>query len=441
VCAVFAVVKRFYLIQRQKKSTRRHIMQRRHFLQSLALSSGILLPIGRSAFAVASEPNPTSTTRKKLIVIMLRGAVDGLSVVAPLGEPNYARLRPTIALAKPGQENGAIDLDGYFGLHPALADLQTLWNEKKLAFVHASGSPDITRSHFDAQDYMESATPGKKSTDDGWMNRLLAVLPGDKPPTRALAVGPVMPRIFSGSAVVTNIASGDSTRATMLDSPAVAKAFDQMYQGKVQFAQQYQDAKMARKDLNKAAMGGGSDRVEMLASNGAPLPNGFPADAARLATMMKNDDRIQMAFMALGGWDTHVGQGNGKGKLANLLAPLGQGLAALSKQLGSVFEDTTIVVMSEFGRTAKENGTGGSDHGHGNVMWVLGGKVQGGKVHGQWTGLGDKDLYEGRDLAVTTDFRSVLAHIAERHLSLTDKQLSTVFPIMPAAGASVNLLV
>ncbi len=300
-------------------------MSRRHFLRSLslgtlALSGGILLPIGRQAYAMTGAAN---ATQKKLIVVMLRGAVDGLNVVAPIGDPNYSRLRPTIALQRNAAEAAAINLDGYFGLHPALADLQTLWNEKKLAFIQASGSPDITRSHFDAQDYMETATPGRKSTQDGWMNRLLATLPGETTPTRALAVGPVMPRIFSGTAVVTNIATGAAgTRANVLDMPAVGKAFDQMYQGKTAYAKQYTDAKTAHKDIMKAAT---PDQVEMMASNGAPLPNGFPADAARLATMMKNDGRIQMAFFALGGWDTHANEGNGKGKLANLLAPLGQG--------------------------------------------------------------------------------------------------------------------
>lgn len=415
-------------------------MSRRHFLQSLTCSAvgastSLLLPFGRQAFALSVESNPT---RKKLIVIMLRGAVDGLSVVAPIGDINYSRLRPSLALARPGMEDGAIALDGYFSLHPALVDLHSLWSEKKIAFVHASGSPDVTRSHFDAQDYMETGTPGTKRTDDGWMNRLLSVLPGEKTPTRALAVGPVMPRILSGAAIATNIANGDgATRATLLDNPAVGKAFDQMYQGKTQFAQQYRDSKTAHQDLVAASK---ADKVEMMASNGAPLPNGFPGDAARLATLMRNDDRIQMAFMSLGGWDTHVNQGNGKGKLASLLTPLGQGLAALSKQLEGVFDNTTIIVMSEFGRTVRENGTGGTDHGHGNVMWLLGGKVNGAKVHGHWPGLSNEALFEGRDLAVTTDFRSVLAHVAERHLRLTDQQLANVFPLYPTTVESLNLL-
>jgi uncharacterized protein (DUF1501 family) len=409
-------------------------MLRRHFLQSLALTSGVLLPFARNAFAVQSaEPNDS---KKKLIVIMLRGAVDGLNVVAPIGDASYRRWRPNIHLGQPGTEAGAIALDGYFGLHPALADLQTLWTEKKLAFVHSSGSPDNTRSHFDAQDYMETATPGRKSTQDGWMNRLLADLPGDKYPTRSLAIGAVMPRILSGAAVTTTLAAGAAgTRATLLDNPAVGSAFDKMYEGKAAYAKQYQDAKTAHKDIMAASM----DKVEMQASNGAPLPNGFPGDASRLATLMKNDPRIQMAFIALGGWDSHVNQGNGKGRLANLLAPLGKGLAEFCRQLGNLFDDSVIVVMSEFGRTVRENGTGGTDHGHGNVMWVLGGQVAGGKVHGRWSGIDSSALYEGRDLAVTTDFRTVLAHAAERHLGLSDAHLVRVFPGLPQSDARLAL--
>jgi len=415
-------------------------MLRRQFLQTLALSSGMLLPLSRNAFAMrASDAGPA---QKKLVVVMLRGAVDGLNVVAPVGDGNYARLRPGIHLNRPGADNGAINLDGYFGLHPALADLQPLWNDRKLAFIHASGSPDNTRSHFDAQDYMETATPGRKSTQDGWMNRLLGALPGDQYPTRSLAIGPVMPRILTGAATSTTLASGAAgTRATLLDNPAVGSAFDKMYEGKAGYAKQYQEAKTAHKDIMSASMdkSAGMDKIEMNASNGAPLPNGFPGDAARLATLMKNDPKIQMAFIALGGWDTHVNQGAGTGKLANLLTPLGQGLAVLCKQLDTLFDECTVIVMSEFGRTARENGTGGTDHGHGNVMWVMGGQVNGGKVHGRWSGIDNSGLYEGRDLAVTTDFRTVLASVAERHLGLSDAQLAGVFPAMPKADGKLAL--
>lgn len=414
-------------------------MQRRTFIHSLALGASLLTPLGRGVWAAAT---PTaSPTQKKLIVIMLRGAVDGLNVVAPVADENYLRLRPTIGLAMPGMEGGAIDLDGYFGLHPALASLQPLWAEKKLAFIHASGSPDSTRSHFDAQDYMESATPGRKGTPDGWMNRLVANLPGAATPSRALSIGPVMPRILSGASAAMNLPNGaGATKANVLDRKEVGAAFDQLYASHERFGRAYQDGKTAHQEVMAAAAAATAENEKNPADRGAPLPNGFPDDAARLATLMRNDPKIQVAFVDLGGWDTHAGQGAGKGQLANRLLPLGQGLAVLAKRLGPMFDDTTVIVMSEFGRTARENGNGGTDHGHGNVMWVMGGAVNGGKVYGDWQGVGDAALNEGRDLPVTTDFRAVLAQVAERHMQLGDRQLLKIFPNMPQRSTGFQLL-
>ena len=396
-------------------------MKRRDFLHTLALSTSLIVPLSRNAWAATSLEN--SPTKRKLIVVMLRGAVDGLNVVAPIGDPNYRRLRPTIGLGAPGSEGGALDLDGYFGLHPALASLQPLWREKKLAFVHASGSPDATRSHFDAQDYMESATPGRKNTPDGWMNRMVTALPGASTPSRALSIGPVMPRILSGPAAAMNLANGAAgTRANVLDRPAIGSAFDQMYANDERFGRAYADGKSAHKEVMDASMG-----KEMMAANGgAPLPNGFPDDAARLANLMRNDPNVQLAFIALGGWDTHANQGAATGQLANRLTPLGIGLATLAQRLGPMFDDTTIVVMSEFGRTARQNGNAGTDHGHAGVMFALGGPVRGGRVYGKWPGLAPEQLYEGRDLALTTDFRRVLGEGVYRHLG--NKHLEVVFP-------------
>lgn len=398
-------------------------MNRRDFLERLTLSAGLVLPLGPQAWA-ATGAGTSAPARRKLVVVMLRGAVDGLNVVAPVADANYARLRPTIGLAAPGQEGGALKLDGYFGLHPALAPLLPLWEQRQLAFVHASGSPDSTRSHFDAQDYMESATPGRKSTQDGWMNRLAGLLPGAGAPDRALSIGPLMPRILAGAAPAVNIPAGAAaTRADLLDRPVIGAAFDQLYAGHPRFGRAYTEGREAHRAVLQSA----SSEMQA-ADNGAPLPNGFPADAARLARLMRGNSAIQLAFVALGGWDTHARQGAASGQLASRLAPLATGLAALAAGLGPLFQDTTVVVMSEFGRTARENGNGGTDHGHGNVMWVLGGLVAGGKVLGEWRGVGDDALNEQRDLPVTTDFRAVLAQIAERHLLLPDTQLARLFP-------------
>ena len=407
-------------------------MRRRRFISTMAAGASLLLPVSRNAWAATSD----SPTRQKLVVVMLRGAVDGMNVVAPVGDSNYARLRPTIGLGQAGQEGGALDLDGYFGLHPALAPLMPLWQQKKLAFIHASGSPDATRSHFDAQDYMESGTPGVKSTLDGWMNRLVAMLPGESTPSRALSIGPLMPRILAGAATAVNLPNGAAgSRADILDRPAVGSAFDQLYAGHARFGRAYADGRSAHKEVMDASM----NREMQAADNGAPLPNGFPDDAARLAMMMRNNAKIQVAFVALGGWDTHARQGAASGQLAARLTPLGLGLATLAERLGPMFDDTTVIVMSEFGRTARENGNGGTDHGHGNAMWVLGGQVAGGKVVGDWKGVGDAALNEGRDLPVTTDFRTVLAQVAERHLRLPDRQLAKLFPAMPQKAAGFQL--
>jgi uncharacterized protein (DUF1501 family) len=399
-------------------------MKRRDFLQAAA-AGAMLLPFGRQAWAASlSEGAPT---KNKMIVVMLRGAVDGLSVVAPHADANYYRLRPAIAVPRPGQENGAIDLDGYFGLNPALSSLQPLWQGGKLAFVHASGSPDPTRSHFDAQDYLESGTPGRKATPDGWMNRMLGGLPGPVTPTRAVAIGPLMPRILSGRIAASNIASGAAgSRATALDRPQVGDAFDKLYAGNDKYSKAYQQSQQTHQEVMISL-----DSEMEAANGGAPLPNGFPDDAERLAKLMRKDPNIQIAFLAVGGWDTHANQGTVKGQLANRLNPLGVGLANLAQQLGPMFDDTTVVVMSEFGRTAKQNGNNGTDHGHGNVMWVLGGKVNGGKVYADWQGMEENSLHEGRDLPVTTDYRQVLAQIGERHLRLPDAKLVQVFPDFP----------
>ncbi len=404
-------------------------MQRRAFVSMLSLAG--LLPVGRTAWA-ATAPAAAPVTGRKMVVVFLRGAVDGLSVVAPYAEPDYARYRPTLALPAPGRPDGLLDLDGRFGLHPALASLMPLWTGGRLAFVHASGSPDPTRSHFDAQDYMESGTPGLKRTPDGWMNRLLGELPGRPSATRGLSVGAVLPRIYAGPVPVASMAEGQgATRPTILDQPRVADAFAKLYDGDDAASRTYRESLEARREVLASLDPSANEKEQLAANNGAPLPNGFPDDAARLARLMRNDPNVQLAFVALGGWDTHAGQGTARGQLANRLRPLGDGLAVLADRLGPMFDDTVVVVMSEFGRTARENGNRGTDHGHGNAMWVLGGPVAGGRVHGRWPGIDESGLHENRDLAITTDFRDVVAEVAERHLTLPDAQLAQLFPDRP----------
>ena len=423
-------------------------MHRRHLLRhTAALVAGGLLPwltVGPQAWAAMGDA--TVRQPKRLVVVMLRGAVDGLSVVVPFADADYVRARPTIAIAPPGMPDGVLDLDGRFGLHPALADLMPYWQRQQLAFVQASGSNDATRSHFDAQDYMESGTPGRKSTPDGWLNRLLGELPSlrakGRSPTQGVSVGAVMPRIYAGPNGVANLPTGKaSMRPSLLDEAGVGQAFDQLYSSNDKLAAAYRASREAREEVN-ASVGDPKMQAEMmLANNGAPLPDGFAEDAGKLATLMRNDANVQLGFMALGGWDTHANQGHGQGQLAKRLRPLGQGLAAMADKLGPVLEDTVVVVMSEFGRTVRENGNRGTDHGHGNVMWLLGGSVKGQKVYGAWPGLQANALYEDRDLAITTDFRTVLSEVVMQHLALPASAVGRVFPqFAVTAKAGLGLL-
>ncbi len=411
-------------------------MNRRRLLKLAALgSASALLASGPGAWAARTAPG--SKKCKRMIVVFLRGAVDGLNVVVPHAESRYYDARPTIAITPPGSENGALDLDGHFGLHPALASLLPLWQQGSLAFIVASGSPDPTRSHFDAQDYMESGTPGVKSTPDGWMNRLLAALPGPRTPTEAVSFGPTLPRILSGHMSVANLPLGRGAANPMpLDRPLIADAFDRLYSGNDALSRTYREGQMARKRLMVDLR---EDMAE--ADNGAPSPAGFPGDAERLARLIAGDPTIDLAFLALGGWDTHVYQGAAAGQLANHLRPLGQGLAALAHGLGPAYADTVVLVISEFGRTVRENGNGGTDHGHGNVMWVLGGNVRGGKIYGEWPGLANGDLYQNRDIPVTTDFRNAISVVLERHLRLTDPQLQAVFPHLPVSATGLRRII
>ncbi|WP_009629990.1 DUF1501 domain-containing protein [Synechocystis sp. PCC 7509] len=397
-------------------------MKRRDFIvRSSIFSASSLIAVGTHtliARTATAKANP-----KRLVVIFLRGAIDGLSAVVPYSESAYYEMRSRIAIPQPGKAKGAINLDGNFGLHPALATLMPFWEQKNLAFVHACGLPDASRSHFDAQEYMESGTPGVKNTTDGWMNRLLGSLSATSP-IQAISLSPTTPRILTGKMPVANIFIGrNRIKRTPLDTPRIRTAFDKFYDGSDNLSQTYRDGQEINQTVTKLL-----DEEMQRANNGAPLPNGFPLNAQKLAQLMRKDPRVELGFIALGGWDTHVNQGGSKGRLAINLELLGKGLETLVKELGSAYQDTTIVVISEFGRTVRENGNGGTDHGHGNVMAILGGKVKGGNIYGDFPGLASNKLYQGRDLEVTTDFRDVIATILTGHLNLSDRELNRVLP-------------
>jgi uncharacterized protein (DUF1501 family) len=374
--------------------------------------------------------------RKTLIAIFQRGAVDGLNMVVPHGERSYYDLRPQIAVPQPGkgaQGEAAINLDGLFGLHPSLAPFKTLWDERRLAIVHAVGSPDNTRSHFDAQDYMESATPGVKSTQDGWLNRYLQARPDPaSTPFRAISMTQNLPRSMQGRAPALAMQSlADFQLRAGVSTASVQGGFEGLYEqgvgdllrgtGKETF-----EAVNFLKRVNPA---------QYKPENGAQYPRTpFGNALLQIAQLVKAGVGLEVAFTDVGGWDTHRAEGGARGQLANLLGQFSQGIYALVTDLGPArMQDVCILTMSEFGRTARQNGTGGTDHGHANAMFVVGGSVRGGKVYGDWPGLRDEQLYEGRDLALTTDFRDVFGEVASKHLGAAD--MRKVFPGY-ASGAS-----
>ncbi len=401
---------------------------RRIFLRNSALAmvgaGSAPLWLERALYA-ADAPSP----RKKILVaIFQRGAADGLNIVVPHGEKAYYDLRPTIAVPRPASGGGneadsAIDLDGFFGLHPSLAPLQPLFAQGHLAIVDAAGSPDPTRSHFDAQDYMESGTPGLKATESGWMNRALPPEQGKVSPVRAVSLGPVLPRSLRGGQEAIAVQSLGEFRVR---NPQASGEFEQLY------AQtDVPELKACGRETFEAVsllQAIGNQRYEP--AGGAQYPRGRFGDSLRqIAQLIKADVGMEMAFADIGGWDHHVnelGQRASQGQLANILREYGQALAAFWQDLGDRMADVALVTMSEFGRTARENGDRGTDHGHANCMFVLGGGIRGGKVYGRWPGLEKEQLYEGRDLALTTDFRDVLGELVARHLG--NPTLSSAFP-------------
>jgi uncharacterized protein (DUF1501 family) len=398
---------------------------RRIFLRNSALA---MVGMGtaplwlRRALYAADAPSPR---QKILVAIFQRGAADGLNIVVPHGEKAYYDLRPTIAVPRPaaGSPDASIDLDGFFGLHPSLAPLKPLFDQGRLAIVDAAGSPDPTRSHFDAQDYMESGTPGLKATDSGWMNRALAPGQGKVSPVRAVALGAVLPRSMSGRRPALALENIGGFR---VKDTAAAKQFEQMYESS-------NDPRLAatgRETFEAMAMLASIQRQPYAPASGAEYPRSrFGQSLRQIAQLIKSDVGMEMAFADVGGWDHHVnetGPSASQGQLANLLRDYGQALAAFCRDMGDRMRDVALVTMSEFGRTARENGNRGTDHGHANCMFVMGGPVKGGKVYGQWPGLAAEQLYEGRDLALTTDFRDVLGELVARHMG--NATLDGVFP-------------
>ncbi len=408
-------------------------MDRRYFLRSsgVGLASYGLMAMAPNflhQFAAAQSTAKGYGKKKVLVTIFQRGAVDGLNMLVPYAESEYYNLRPTIAVAKPGQVDGAVDLDGHFGLHPSLAPFLPFYKSGQFAAITAAGSPDNTRSHFDAQDYMESGTPGNKGTKDGWLNRVLqASTEKDASPFRAVSMTQQTPRALYGRApsVAMSNLSDFSVKAGIY-SQNMSGGFEGIYQqnGKDSLGETGKETFEAVNFLKQA------NPSQYKPENGAVYPNtDLGRSLQQIAQLIKAGVGLEIAFTDTGNdirWDTHTNEGGGRGQLANFLRTFALSIAAFATDMGKRMDDVMVLTMSEFGRTAKENGSRGTDHGHANTMFVLGNNVKGGKVYGDFKGLKSDELNEGRDLALTTDFRDVFAEAAFKHMGTKD--FAKIFP-------------
>jgi uncharacterized protein (DUF1501 family) len=359
-------------------------MNRRDFIKTAGVA------VGGMFFGFAGTAKP----QRVLVVLFQRGAVDGLNAIVPYAERAYYAARPSIAI----ERKDVLDLDGFFGAHPSLQSLMPFWKDRALAAVHAAGSPDATRSHFDAQDFMETGTPGVKSTRTGFLARTLGTKRSARP-LSAISLTPSLPRIFAGSDV---LATSDIARFASSKSATLMRAM---------YPQSYEAVRVLR--TVKPASG--------------TYPRGpLAGSLQQIAQLIRSDVGLEIAFADVAGWDTHAGQGGKEGQFANNLRNFAEAIAAFARDLGSRMNEVLLLTTSEFGRTVRENGNRGTDHGHGTVMLALGGAVKGGKVHGTWPGLAAEQLFERRDLAVTTDFRDVFAEVLGKHLGVTS--MTQVFP-------------
>lgn len=390
-----------------------HFTRRRFLFSSAGLTLPLMLP-GLGGIAPATADTATGDT---LVCIFLRGAMDGLHAVVPYGDPNYYAKRPTLAVPPPGSASGCLDLDGFFGLHPALAALMPWYQAGHLALVQATGSPDDSHSHFDAQDYMELGTPGISITPDGWIGRHLETKSGNDSAFRAVAIGSLVPLSLLGQ--IPALAVADVNNFGLWNTaPGFANSLRALYLGTDPLEEAGQDTLDALDELKAANPG------QYQAENGAQYPNGgVGAALQQTAQLIKSSLRPEAITLDFGGWDTHQGEA---AILQNLFTELASGLSAFGTDLGSRMESIALVVMTEFGRRVAQNGTGGTDHGHGSCMWLLGGGVNGGHVYGSWPGLADNQLYGPGDLQITTDYRTILAEVVQKRL--LNSALAQVFP-------------
>lgn len=400
---------------------------RRDFLKygaaaGLALQAG---PLARHAFAA---PGYATRGNKALVVIYLRGGADPLNMLIPYGDEAYRGIRPTVRVA---EDEGMVKLDDMFALHPALTPLERAWNEKALAPIVCAGSPHPTRSHFDAQDWMEFAAPGDRTCREGWLNRYLVATHRDGASEfRALGMQELLPRSLRGQYPV--LAVPRSTESKRTDK--TLDDFEKFYGDGMDVMEGGDDMMGRREEDAAGVVESGRVTIETLRRfkeivakqqkrqdgdtvSGSAYPDGrFGSRLQQIALVIKADEGLEVAGIDYGGWDDHANMGGAEGRMADRMRDVASGLAAFYQDLGPRMADTTVLVMTEFGRTCRENGNRGTDHGHGGAMWVLGGGVKGGQVHGTWNGLDRSAMYQGRDLPVNTDFREVYASVLEHGL-------------------------
>jgi uncharacterized protein (DUF1501 family) len=398
------------------------MMTRRIFMKNGTLA---LVSLGFAPAFIARTVKAAQARKKVLVAIFQRGAVDGLNMIVPYGDQAYYQARPSIGIPRPNNGDGAVDLDGFFGLHPRMRPLADIFHRNEMAIVHACGSPDETRSHFDAQDYMESGTPGVKATRDGWLNRYLHAREHEAAsPFRAVALAPQLPRTLQGSAPALAI---NQLSQFGVHAGRGGDSLESTFEAQYESAADSLLAPTGKEAFDAVKMLKNADPNTYAPANSADYPRSGFGDAMRqIAQLVKSDLGLEVAFAELSGWDTHVQQGNSTGQLANRLDDFAKSLAAFNTDMGERMADVVVVTMSEFGRAVNENGNRGTDHGHGNAMMIFGGPVKGGKVYGRWPGLAVNQRWEGRDLAITTDFRNVFADLVGGHLGAKD--VSSIFP-------------
>ena len=408
--------------------TRRDLLK--HAAAAAAVTTGGLLMPQSLAFAAAGQGDA------RLVMVVLRGALDGLSVVPPVGDPGYAALRRQIALPHAGAEGGVLALDGTFGLHPSLSFLSESWQAQQLTVLHAVATPYRERSHFDGQDVLESGHLRPHAAQTGWLNRALVQLPGSRQRDVGIALGANIPLLMRGPAAV---ASWSPSKLAQLDDDTLQRIGD-LYASDGLLSRRLADA-LSTDAIAKQSQADEGDAQTMAGAGLRGAAAQYTETVQAAAGFLRRPDGPRVAVFDTTGWDTHANEGAAQGQLAQRLKALDSGLRTLRDSLGPVWQQTAVLVVTEFGRTAAINGTGGTDHGTGAAAFLLGGAVRGGRILADWPGLSASALYEGRDLRPTTDLRSVFKTVLRDHLAVPQRHIeSQVFPDSKAAPYVADLM-